>query len=256
MAEWRFARGWTEAELADRLAAARRSGRNFEETEAGMTPERGWSRHSSRAIVAREGPGPPGPDGPFVRAWALVARYAFSDPRIARSHFDAGTPLRDRVMLIEIRVLGLRYLGPVIVSMVRDERNAHQSVKGFRYDTLDGHFERGVEWFVVTKDHASGEVTFTVHAGWRRGDLPNLWSRIGFHLLARRYQRAWHRLAHMRLRTMLGSRGLAPLPRGSRLVHSGPALPAPAVQDVAAGPPPAPITSEHDTPARVAMESS
>jgi uncharacterized protein (UPF0548 family) len=256
MAEWRFGRGWTDAELAERLAAARASRRNFDETEEGMTPERGWSRHYSCAVIGREGAGRPEPDGAFARAWPLVERYAFSDPRIAKGHFDAAAPLHGRVMLVEVRVLRLRYLGAVVVSAVRDESDDERSVRGFRYDTLEGHFERGLEWFLLTKDHRSGDVSFTVHAGWRRGELPNVWSRVGFRLLARRYQRAWHRLAHMRLRALLGSRDLAPLPRGSRLVHEGPPLPIAPVVEAAAGPPPAPITSERDTPSRVAMEAS
>jgi hypothetical protein len=256
MAEWRFGRGWTNEELAQRLAAARVTRRNFDASETEMTPERGWGRHYSNAVIAREAPGAPIPDGPFARAWPLIQRYAFSDPRIARGHFDATTPLQGRIMLIEIRVLALHYLGAVVVSAVRHESDARHTVHGFRYDTLEGHFERGLEWFLLTKEHASGDVTFTVHAEWQQGQLPNLWSRIGFRLLVRRYQRAWHRLAHMRLRALLGSRDLDPLPRGARLVHEGPPLPVAPVQEMAAGPPPAPIVIEDDAPARPLEEAS
>ena len=28
----------------------------------------------------------------------------------------------------------------------------------FRYDTLEGHIERGYEWFLLTKDHATGGI--------------------------------------------------------------------------------------------------
>lgn len=256
MAEWRFARGWTNEELAQRLASARASRRNFDADEGEMTPEHGWGRHYSNAIIAREAPGPPAVHGMFSQAWPLIERYAFSDPRIARGHFDPAAPLHGRVMLIEVRVLGLHYLGAVIVSAVRHDSDESRTVRGFRYDTLEGHFERGLEWFLLTKDHSSGEVTFTVHAGWQQGQLPNFWSRIGFRLLVRRYQRAWHRLAHMRLRAMLGSRDLVPLPRGSRLVHEGPPLPLAPVQETAAGPAPAPIAIEDDAPARPLKEAS
>jgi len=256
MAEWRFGRGWTNQELIARLEAARVSRRNFVESEADMIPERGWGRHYSTAVIAREGSGPPVGDGPFARGWPLIEQYAFSDPRIVRGHFDAAAPLQGRVMLIEIRVLGLRYLGAVIVAAVRNENDGRRTVRGFRYDTLEGHFERGLEWFLLSKDHASGEVSFTVHACWQQGQLPNVWSEWGFRLLVRRYQRAWHRLAHMRMRELLGSRGLAPLPRGSRLVHEGPPLPVAPVQKTAAGPPPSPIEREEDTPARPLTEVS
>jgi hypothetical protein len=221
MAEWRFGRGWTNEELVERLAAARASRRNFDESEADMTPAHGWARHYSNAVIAREGPGPPAEGGPFARAWPLIEQYAFSDPRIARGHFDAAAPLQGRVMLIEILVLGLHYLGGVVVSALTNHTDERRTVRGFRYDTLDGHVERGLEWFLLTKDHSSGEVTFTVRAGWQRGQLPNLWSRLGFRLLVRCYQRAWHRLAHIRLRALLGSLDLGPLPRGSRLVQEG-----------------------------------
>ena len=256
MAEWRFGRGWRDDELAPRLARARASRRNFEESDDQMTLERGWSRHYSKAVIAREGEGPPEPGGAFERARPLLERYAFSDPRIVKAHYDAASPFLGRVMLIEVQVLGLHYLGSAVVSIVRNDRDATSSVHGFRYDTLAGHFERGSEWFLVTKDHGTGEVTFTVHAGWKRGDLPNAWSRIGFSILAPRYQRAWHRLAHLRMRAMLGSVGLDPLPVGSRLVHQGPPLPIAPVQTTASGAPPAPITSEAESLARQGQEGS
>jgi uncharacterized protein (UPF0548 family) len=257
MAEWRFARGWSDAELAERLANARHARRNFD-VAVEMTPDRGWSRHFSEAAVGREPPGPPQPDGPFQRAWKFIEAYAFSDPRIVRGHFDAASPLGGRVMLIEAQVCGLHYLGPVIVAAERDEQTPDQTVRGFRYETLEGHFERGAEWFLIAKDHLTGLVTFRVHAGWKPGDLPNWWSRVGFTLLVRHYQRAWHRLAHLRLRSLLGARDLEPLPRGSRLVHEGPPLPftPPPLHATAAGPPPAPIVKEKEAVPTHGMEAS
>lgn len=246
MAEWRLLRGWSAPELSSRLAACRSLSRNFDDSEAGMTPERGWSRHYSTATIAREPAGPPVPGGAFATAWQLLGRYAFSDPRIVRAHFDAAAPLQGRVMLIEILIWGLHYLNPVVVSAIHEFVDQEKSVKGFRYETLDGHVERGLEWFLLTKQHASGEVSFTVHAGWRGGQLPNWWSRVGFRLLATRYQRAWHRLAHVRMRGLLGSKGLERVPRGRHLVHSGPPLPVFTVQEVASGAPPSPVQAEHE----------
>ncbi|MGH9310284.1 MAG: DUF1990 family protein [Vicinamibacterales bacterium] len=245
--EWRFLRGWTDEELTARLASAAARSRNFDEADREMASERGWGRHFSEAVIAREPPGPPERGGPFDRAWTLVADYFFSDPRIVKAHFDRSVPLLERRMLLEVRVWGLHYLGPAMVTAVLDDREASRSARGFRYDTIEGHFERGAEWFVVAKNHATGDVTFRIHAGWKRGELPNWWSRIGFNLLARRYQRAWHRLAHLRLRAMLGSAALPPLPRGARLVHTGPPFPVPAVQAIATGGPPAVIGMEEET---------
>src|SRR5690349_10682926 len=99
MSEWRFLRGWSEAELSSRLREVATRRRNFDDSESGMTPERGWSRHHSSAIIAKEPPGPPVDAGLFLRAWDLVRRYAFSDPRIVRAHFDAAAPLDQRPML-------------------------------------------------------------------------------------------------------------------------------------------------------------
>ncbi len=254
--EWRFLRGWSDAELTARLTAAAARPRNFADADREMTAERGWGRHFSEAVIARETPGPPERGGAFDRAWTLVEDYFFSDPRIVTAHFDRSAPLMGRRMLLEARVWGLRYLGPVVVAAVRDDRDASRSARGFRYDTVDGHFERGSEWFVVAKDYASGDVTFRIHAAWKRGELPNWWSRIGFNLLARRYQRAWHRLAHLRLRAMLGSAALPPLPRGARLVHSGPPFPVAAVPAVADGARPSVINVEQETGEHRVSEAS
>jgi uncharacterized membrane protein/uncharacterized protein (UPF0548 family) len=242
MAEWRFGRGWTAAERRERLADAEQMRRNFALDE-GLAPEQGWNRHASRAVVAHEPPGTPVPGGAFHRAVALIERFAFSDPRIVRGWFDSEVALSGRRMLVEVRVLGLRYLNAVVVGATRDETNERRTVRGYRYDTLEGHIERGFEWFLVTKDHQTGEVTFTIRAAWQRGELPNLWSRIGFDLLARRYQRAWHRLAHLRLRRMLGSTGLEPLPRADRLVRDG-WVPLIAASPVAAAAPPPEVMAE------------
>ena len=249
MAEWRLLRGWSDAELSSRLAAARTLPRNFDkgETEAGMTPERGWSRHHSAALIATEPPGPPIDGGPFEKAWEGIARFAFSDPRIVKGHFDPSAPLEGRVMLNEVLIWGLRYLNPVQITAVRSHADDQRTTRGFRYETLEGHFETGLEWFLLAKEHPTGKVTFTIHAGWRGGQLPNWWSKIGFKLLAPRYQRAWHRLAHLRLRQLVGSTGLPPLPQDRRLVTQGPPLPVfTTVQAAASGAPPGPIKTEHE----------
>lgn len=257
MAEWRFLRGWTDEELASRLEAARALSRNFDDNEASMTAERGWSRHHSNALIAREPPGPPLPGGTFERGWEHVSRYAFSDPRIVKGHFDPARPLEQREMLNEVLIWGLHYLNPVRITAVRKHVDAGRTTHGFRYETLEGHFETGLEWFLLAKDHDSGEITFTVHAGWRGGQLPNWWSKIGFMILAPRYQRAWHRLAHLRLRQLVGATDLDPLPHASRLVTQGPPLPVfTTVQSAASGPPPGPIETEREQTSAHPQETS
>jgi hypothetical protein len=77
----------------------------------------------------------------------------------------------------------LRFLGGVRVHTVRDEADDTRTSFGFRYDTLEGHFEQGFEWFLLSKRHASGEVRFRIQAHWRMGDFPTWWSRLGFLVL-------------------------------------------------------------------------
>ncbi|HVL66377.1 MAG TPA: DUF1990 family protein [Vicinamibacterales bacterium] len=190
MAEWRLFHGWSSGELRRRVEQLASASRNFDADEQEMTGDGGWHHYHSEAVIARE------PEGHerFERARVAVANYQFSDPRIVVAHFDPAGPLLHRRILLEIRIWGLRYLCPALVSRVRDEAGVY----GFRYDTLEGHIERGVEWFLLTKDER-GEIRFRIEARWRPGELPNWWSRAGFMLLSGYYQRRWHRRAHQRM---------------------------------------------------------
>lgn len=190
MAEWSLWRTWPSAAIKARLDRARTARVNFDESEEEMTGERGWHHYHSEAVIAREAEG----DDYFARARVALANYQFSDPDIVRAHFDPLDPLPRRRMLLEIQVLGLHYLCPAVVTRVREA----PGVFGFRYDTLDGHIERGVEWFLLTKNER-GEIRFRVEARWKKGQFPNWWSRLGFIILSGYYQRKWHRRAHRRL---------------------------------------------------------
>lgn len=221
----RTLRGWSEEELASRLEQLEALSVSFgeEAREQMRAGDPRWQPVRSEAIVAREPPGPPLPDGPFERACELVRAYRFSDPSIVRATFDAARPLLGRRMLLEIRVLGLRYLCGTVVGQVRDERTERESVFGFRYDTLEGHIERGEEWFLVRKDHATGAIHFTIASRWQRGELASAWSRAGFAVLAGRYRRLWLRRAHARMRAMLGQ-ARSPAGRAYLLAASAGAL--------------------------------
>ncbi len=222
MSEWRFLRGWTDAELRDRLRGLHALERNFEYDRASMTAAHGWHGYSSEALLATERAGAPAEDGFFERGWLAMRNFQFSDPTIVTAHFDTDAPLRGRRMLLEVKVLGLRYLNGTMVSTVRTESTDRETVHGFRYDTLEGHIECGTEWFLLTKDHESGEIRFAIRARWRPGDFPNWWSRAGFHVLSRRYQRRWHVRAHHRLLALMREpKETLRLP-GGRLVHEGP----------------------------------
>lgn len=211
----------------------------------GAAPEAGWFRHHSEAVVARERPGSPLANGPFERGRALLTNYVFSDPRLVEAHFDPDAPLLGRPMLLELKAYGLRYLCGVVVEDVREERTHEKSVFGYRYDTRQGHIESGCEWFLLTKSHETGDVILRIEAWWQLGNFPNWWSRLGFDLVGRRSQRAWHRLAHLRMRRLLGTRDLPRLPRAGELVHHGLPLPAPAIARVA-----------RERPTEIAVESA
>lgn len=223
VAEWRFGRGWSERELKRRLAECARRRPSFSGTWETMTPELGWNRYYSESVVAREEPGPPAPDGAFARARTGIESFRFSDPSIVSVHFDPATPLLGRTVLLEIKVLGLRYLCCAAVMQLRSEADEHHTVYGFRYDTLEGHIERGSEWFLLTKEHETGRIRFRIEAAWRRGDFPNWWSRAGFQVLAPRYQRQWHFRAQARLSDLARFGTLhPPRPGHGRLAHEGP----------------------------------
>lgn len=223
MADWHLLRGWSADSIRMGLAKARWLPLSFSSDWEEMTLDNGWSHVESRAVVARERPGPPEPNGAFIRATHLIESFKFSDPRVVVGHFDARQPLLGRPMLLELCALGLRFLCPVLVSEVKVESPLGETRFGYCYVTLDGHIECGREWFLLTKDNASGEVRFHIEARWREGQFPNLWSRLGFALIGQRYQRAWHRLAHLRMRRLLRA-GAGLEPRRIGLRHEGPEL--------------------------------
>ena len=224
MAAWRIGRGWTDEQLSEKLRALRGLQRNFSDPIEQMTLERGWHRYSSEAVVAQGPPGPPEEEGLFQRGRSAVANYAFSDPRIVIAHFDPEVPLEERYILLEMRALRvLHYLGGVVVGAVRSERQEDRTLFGFRYDTLEGHIEEGVEWFLLTKEHRSGIIRFRIEATWRPGQFPNWWSRLGFSLLGRHYQERWHRRAHRLMAQLVHRPPSSGLERGTaHLAHSHP----------------------------------
>ena len=212
MTEWRLFRGWTTEELAARLATLASAQVNFNGTEEELTGKRGWNHYHSEAIIVAQSD-----ETSVQRARVALANYQFSDPGIVVAHFDPQGALLGRRILLEIKVLGLRYLCPALVTNVRDE----PSVYGFRYDTLDGHIERGMEWFLLTRD-ANGAIRFRIEARWQPGDMPNWWSRAGFTVLSGYFQRRWHRRAHNLLSLLARFGSTARPPRDAAgLTHQG-----------------------------------
>lgn len=199
---------------------------NFPLTGPESQSGKNWRRYYSESVVGYENPGPPEVGGAFDIAWKAVTEYQFSDPGIVMGHFKPKEALDGRNMLLEIKVLGLRYLCGARVGRVRRQASSEETQWGYRYDTLESHIESGSEWFFLTKKHLTGEIWFRISASWRPGVFPNWWSRAGFEILGRKYQLAWHRLAYLRMRQIVGNEGrdLVPVPYGEKLVHTGPEI--------------------------------
>ncbi len=194
---------------------------NFDVPPAQMTAENGWTVDGAEAPIGTEPPGPPVEDGFYARAKQALINYDFSDPSIVVGHFDPNVPFVGRDMLLEMKVLGFRFLGGVRVHGVREESDDGGTTFGFRYDTLQGHIERGFEWFLLTKDHATGSIDFAIEAHWCMGDFPNLWSKVGFKLLGERYRELWRRRAPERLRLLADQPVEKPVATPGQLAHRG-----------------------------------
>jgi uncharacterized protein (UPF0548 family) len=228
MSDWRIGRSWTEGELEQYLASLNERPVNFETPVEEMIPEHGWTVDGSHDQIGTEAAGPPEPDGAFERARQGIINYDFSDPRIVEGHFDPKVPLVGRDMVLEIKAFGImRFLGGVRVHSVREECTDDQSLFGYRYDTLRGHIERGYEWFLLTKDHRTGEVWFQIEAHWRLGDFPTWWSRVGFKLFGENFRRLWRHEAPLRLKQLTRKEPQEQIAAPGRLAHRGDPTPRP-----------------------------
>ena len=199
MALWRFGSGWNEKMLRSYGDAFKTSSVNFDVPLDQITEANGWTTDGVKSIIGQETPGPPEENGHFMRCRQALLDYEFSDPQIAEGHFDPASDFIGRTMLLEIKVWGLHFLSGVRVHSVRDEVLENRTIFGFRYDTLEGHIERGFEWFLLEKDHETGAISFQIEARWRLGDFPNWWSKIGFKLIGERCRDRWRRAALERL---------------------------------------------------------
>jgi len=187
-----------------------------------MTEENGWTIDGSDDCLGYEPPGPPQPDGLFYGARQGLINYDFSDPRIVEGHFDPEAPFVGRNILLEIKIWGLRFLNGARVHSVRDEVGERGTLFGFRYDTLEGHIERGFEWFLLSKDHQTGEVRFKIEAHWQLGQFPNWWSKLGFKLIGERSRIRWRHEAPLRLKRVAHQPvGKAVKEPGEELAHRG-----------------------------------
>ena len=75
--EWRWKSGWTNPEVTARLGRAATLPMNFDVQEQDMTPENGWSRVESQAVIGVDPPGPPSGDDGFARLKHAVTELGF-----------------------------------------------------------------------------------------------------------------------------------------------------------------------------------
>ena len=143
-----------------------------------------WHVDSAAALVGREPPGEPVPDGPWETARRLVSQYEFADAHILRGVYHSDRDLLGRDMLLEGRFWILRfYLGVRVTGVfdeTRDTEHGPERVWGWSYQTLQGHLEQGRLNYEVIKNLATGQVAFRVTGYSRRSGIPNPVVRWGF----------------------------------------------------------------------------
>lgn len=227
MAVWRWGWGWSEAFLRKMVDDFGKRPVSFTTDPAQMIPENGWTVDGIDTVLGHEAPGPPEPDGMFERVRLGLINYDFSDPRIVEGHFDPEVPLMGRNICLEIKVFGLRYLCGARVTAVREETTEDGTVFGYRYDTLEGHIEQGMEWFLLTKNRETGEIRFTIEARWRLGQFPNWWSKLGFKLIGERFRIRWRHTAPKRLQRLAEHPPVRPVAAPGHLAHRGDIEPEP-----------------------------
>jgi hypothetical protein len=147
--------------------------------------------------LPQEPSGEPVEAGPFATATKLVAEYGFADPSRVRAYYDPAEPLKGRDMLLEIRYLAVRVPVGVRVTRLFDERRDADGgsvrIKGWAYQTLEGHLERGQMDYQVWKWLDSGRVQFRIHAVSQLAEIDDPFLRLGFRLVGRREQVAFAR---------------------------------------------------------------
>jgi uncharacterized protein (UPF0548 family) len=181
------------ADAPDLLDRLRKAGRNFDPQDLDVAEQgRVWHVDHYRCELPSEPPGEPLPVGPWATACALSTGYEFVDPSIVRAFFDPSEPFEHRTLLLKVHFWGLRiYVGVRVgetYDVTRGAPEAPERVRGWGYDTLDGHFEKGRIRYEVVKRLDTGRVEFRIDARSRRANSGNLLVDAGFLLFGRRKQ--------------------------------------------------------------------
>lgn len=155
-----------------------------------FTAANGWHLDAYEADLPSEAPGEPLTRGAFNAAAAVLREYRFPPPDLITGIFVADTPLEQRVMLLRARFLIFTFYFGVRVNAVIDELRpqTQERIWGYRYATLEGHFERGQIEFLIVKHLPTGTVQFRISAFSKTGVIRNPFYKLGFALFGRRLQ--------------------------------------------------------------------
>lgn len=169
--------------------------------------KQGWHIDRYRALLAKEPPGAPIPEGPYLVSKNAINNYQFPDPRLIRAVFDPGGALAGRNMLMLAHFMGFEFRFGVRVTSVTDETRKTEKgedvqVWGYSYRTLGGHFEVGEIRFLVDKNLATGDVGFEIDAYSKPSRIPNLFHRVGFKVFGRSLQKYFARSSIQRLQRL------------------------------------------------------
>lgn len=155
-----------------------------------FTAANGWHLDAYEADLPSEASGEPLEGGSFNAARDVLREYRFPPPDLITGIFVPETPLEQRVMLLKARFLVFTFYFGVRVNAVIDELRpqTQERVWGYRYATLEGHFERGQIEFLIVKHLPTGTVQFRISAFSKTGVIRNPFYKIGFALFGRRLQ--------------------------------------------------------------------
>jgi hypothetical protein len=193
-----------------RLEALEQSKLNLDlERREEFTTANGWHLDQYEADLPNEAVGEPVEGGSFEAACTVLREYRFPPPDLITGIFVPDTPLERRVMLLRARFLGFTFYFGVKVSGVTDEVRVTKSGKerlwGYRYATLEGHFERGQIEFLVAKHLETGVVKFRISAFSKTGVIRNPLYRLGFLLFGRGLQRRFARDSMKRMQQLVAA---------------------------------------------------
>ncbi len=171
------------------------------------TAANGWHLDHYEADLPGEPGGEPLKAGSFAAAKAVLRDYRFPPPDLITGIFVPDMPLEQRVMLLRARFLLFTFYFGVKISGVVDEQRQEDGepsrVWGYRYATLEGHFERGQIEFLIVKNLQSGTVKFKISAFSKTGTIQNIFYRIGFALFGRRLQVRFARQSLARMQRLV-----------------------------------------------------